>query len=67
MDNSDKYNLKNLKLHLTTSKNLCRSYIFFCKITLELVICIFYPAKYTKTAIIAKNCKIVENCIKLYY
>jgi hypothetical protein len=29
MDNSDKYNFKNLKLHLSTCKNVRRSYIFY--------------------------------------
>jgi hypothetical protein len=54
MDNSEKYN-KNPKLYLTTCKNLHRSYIFFCKITLEIIICIFYHVKYIKIAIIAKS------------
>jgi hypothetical protein len=55
VDNPDEYNFKNSKLHITTCKNLRRSYIFFCKITLEIIICIFYHVKYTKIAIIAKN------------
>jgi hypothetical protein len=32
VDNSDKYNFKNVKLHLTTCKNLRCSYIFIIKL-----------------------------------
>jgi hypothetical protein len=59
--NPDKYNFKNPNQHLTIYKNLRRSYIFFCKITLEIIICIFYHMKYTKIAIIAKNCIVKLN------
>jgi hypothetical protein len=31
VDNPDKYNFKNPKLHLTTCKNVHHSYIFFVK------------------------------------
>jgi hypothetical protein len=66
VDNSDKYNFKNPKLHLTTYKNLRRSYIFFYEITLEIIICIFYYVKNTKIVIIAKiekSLEIAKNCI----
>jgi hypothetical protein len=61
VDNSGTYNFKNSNLRLTTCKNLHRSFIFFCKITLEIIICIFYHVKikynHTKIETIAKIVK----------